>query len=175
MDVLASVMAATLAVGTQLVDTLGAKLDFELASAWKPDPAFWDLVRGRDVIDGLPRELCDPRFVSNYATLSGTQNKAKCVEWMERRKLDHWRPRWLMFPQTKYTPRPLTARKRRKALHARPAGLSREARTCWLSATAGIASSCRHSGQGRTKTDWANRVVRRSSEPSLHFGRSSVG
>ena len=50
MEVLALVMAETLAVGSEIIETLGPVLAVDMASYWQADQAFYDLLRDREVM-----------------------------------------------------------------------------------------------------------------------------
>jgi ParB family chromosome partitioning protein len=118
LGILAVVMAETLGVGTDLVDTLGATLAVDVAAHWQPDDTFFELVRDREVIGAMLAEVIGETAAATYLTYTGTKKKAlirKALGGEGRSKVEGWLPRYLRFPQGQYTDRPLLARQRAAA------------------------------------------------------------
>ena len=53
LQVLAVVMAETLAAGADLIDTLGQQLNVDCLQHWQPDEAFFALIREREAVSGM--------------------------------------------------------------------------------------------------------------------------
>ncbi|PHR19454.1 MAG: chromosome partitioning protein ParB [Sphingopyxis sp.] len=109
MDILAVVMAETLAAGTGLIETLGVHLDVEMADYWQADDAFFDLLRDREIVTALLSEVGGAKIAAANAG-----EKAKTVKGIisdhltgenGRTKHEHWVPRWMTFPPSAYTER----------------------------------------------------------------------
>ena len=113
---IAAVTAAdTLALGTTLVDTVGETLKADCLKHWQPDDAFFDLIRDREVTTALLSEVIGDEAARSYLTETGPKKKEiikNALAGRNREKVSGWRPRWMAFPQTRYTTRPLTGRGR---------------------------------------------------------------
>lgn len=118
LSILAVVMAETLAMGTDLVDTLGATPTVEVAAHWQPDDTFFELLRDREVVGAMLAEVIGETAAATYLTDTGTKKKAlirKALAGDGRTKVEGWLPRYLRFPQGQYTERPLLARQQAAA------------------------------------------------------------
>lgn len=108
-DALAIVMAETLEAGTQLIEVLGQHLQVDLADAYAVDDTLLDLIRDREVLDGMIEEVAGPmtaqanekepakvkrRIVADC--LKGGNGRSKCKRFV---------PRWMAFPPSAYTTR----------------------------------------------------------------------
>jgi ParB family transcriptional regulator, chromosome partitioning protein len=109
MEVLAVVMAETLASGSDLIETLGVHLRVDMASYWSADAAFFELLRDREVSTALLAEVGG----SAVAT-ANVNEKAKTIKQViadcltgegGRPKVEGWVPRWMAFPPAAYTER----------------------------------------------------------------------
>jgi ParB family transcriptional regulator, chromosome partitioning protein len=109
MEVLAIVMAETLASGTSLIETLGSHLDIKMADYWTADSAFFDLIRDREVLTAILGEVGGASVAQAHVgektkTLKSVIND--CLTGAGgRAKHNHWVPRWLAFPPSAYTQR----------------------------------------------------------------------
>ncbi len=113
LKVLIEIMAETLALGSRIVDTLGALLAADCCDAWSPDDTFFDLVRDRELTGALLAEVIGEAAARSYLTDTGTKKKEiirNALSGKNRQKVSGWQPRWLRFPQGQYLKRPLTAR-----------------------------------------------------------------
>ena len=111
-------MADALALGTGLIDTLGAVLDVDVGQHWQPDDVFFDLVKDREAITAMLAEVLGDTAAASYLTETGTKKKAilrKALAGDGRTKVKGWLPRYMRWPQTGYTGRPLTAATRSMA------------------------------------------------------------
>jgi ParB family chromosome partitioning protein len=118
LSILAVVIAETLAMGTDLVDTLGATLAVDVAAHWRPDDTFFELVRDRETVGAMLAEVVGETAAATYLTDTGTKKKAiirKALAGDGRTKVEGWLPRYVRFPQRQYTERALLARQRAAA------------------------------------------------------------
>jgi ParB family chromosome partitioning protein len=112
MQVLAAVMAETLAAGTELIDTLGQHLKVDCLQHWQPDEPFFVLVKDREAVSGMLAEVIGETAANSYLTEPGTKKKAiirKALAGDGRSKIEGWTPRYVAFPQRGYTSRDLKA------------------------------------------------------------------
>jgi len=107
---LAVAMAGTLAKGTTLIDTLGPILNVEIGQHWQPDDLFFDLAKDREAVSAMLTEVIGEIAARSYLTETGTKKKAiirKALAGDGRAKVEGWLPRYMRFPQGKYTTRPM--------------------------------------------------------------------
>ena len=112
MRILATVMAETLAAGTGLVDTLGVTLNVDVGQHWQPDGTFFTLVKVREAVSAMLVEVIGETPAKSYLTETGARKKAiirKALDGDGRTKVETWTPRYMVFPQVRYTSRPLSA------------------------------------------------------------------
>lgn len=112
MQVLALVMAETLAVGTDLIDTLGQHLKVDCLRHWRPDEPFFVLVKDRETVTGMLAEVIGETAANTYLTEPGTKKKAiirKALGGDGRTRKEGCTPRYLAFPRGQYTKRCLLA------------------------------------------------------------------
>lgn len=109
LDILAYVMAETLAPGTELVELLGSELRIDMADHWTADTAFFDLIRDREVLTALLADVAgDAVARANTGEKTATMKRliADCLAGENGRdKRERWVPRWLAFPPAAYTAR----------------------------------------------------------------------
>jgi ParB family chromosome partitioning protein len=111
-QVLALVMAETLAAGSSLIDTLGQRLKVDCMQHWQPDDTYFALVKDREAVGAMLAEVIGETAANSYLTDPGTRKKGlirKALAGDGRTKVDHWTPRYMAFPQAQYTNRPLAA------------------------------------------------------------------
>jgi ParB family transcriptional regulator, chromosome partitioning protein len=109
MEVLAIVMAETLASGTGLIETIGLHLGVKMADYWVADDAFYGLVRDREVLTEVLREVGGDTVAEAHATEKGKTIKSVINDYLtggnDRGKVEQWVPRWMAFPPSAYTQR----------------------------------------------------------------------
>ena len=109
MEVLGVVMAETLASGTGLIETIGLHLGVKMADYWVADDAFYSLVRDREVLTEVLREVGGDTVAQAHATEKGKTIKSVINDYLtggnDRAKVDQWVPRWMAFPPSAYTQR----------------------------------------------------------------------
>jgi ParB family chromosome partitioning protein len=109
MQMVAVVMAETLAVGTDLIDGLGERLGVDCLRHWQPDETYFALVKDREAVGGMLAEVIGETAANTYLTDPGTKKKAiirKALAGDGRTKVENWMPRYMAFPQRGYTERP---------------------------------------------------------------------
>ncbi len=105
---LAVAMAETLAMGTDLIDTLGQVLTVDVGDNWQPCELFFDLAKYREAVSGMLTEVIGETAARSYLTETGTKKKAiikKALAGDGRTKVKGWLPRYVRFPQAGYTGR----------------------------------------------------------------------
>lgn len=109
MEVLAVVMAETLASGSELIETLGVHLSVDMARYWTADAAFYELLRDREIQNAILAEVGGEAVASANASEKGKVVKgviADCLTGCNgRAKREAWVPRWMAFPPSAYTTR----------------------------------------------------------------------
>ncbi|MCO4090357.1 MAG: ParB/RepB/Spo0J family partition protein [Sphingorhabdus sp.] len=109
MEVLGVVMAETLASGTCLIETIGLHLNVKMADYWVADDAFYGLVRDREVLTEVLREVGGDTVAQAHAAEKGKTVKGVIADYLTgsngRNKVENWVPRWMAFPPSAYTQR----------------------------------------------------------------------
>ena len=109
MEVLGVVMAETLASGTGLIETIGLHLGVKMADYWVADDAFYGLVRDREVLTEVLREVGGDTVAQAHAAEKGKTIKSVINDYLtgsnDRIKVEQWVPRWMAFPPSTYTQR----------------------------------------------------------------------
>ena len=109
MEVLGVVMAETLASGTGLIETIGLHLGDKMADYWVADDAFYGLMRDREVLTEVLREVGGDTVAQAHATEKGKTIKSVINDYLTgsnvRTKVEQWVPRWMAFPPSAYTQR----------------------------------------------------------------------
>jgi ParB family transcriptional regulator, chromosome partitioning protein len=109
MEVLAIVMAETLASGSDLIETLGPVLKVDMADYWMADAAFYNLLRDREVGLAILAEVGGSAVATANAAEKGKTVKGLIADFLTgengRPKTERWVPRWMAFPPSAYTAR----------------------------------------------------------------------
>lgn len=109
LDVLAVVMAETLASGSELIETLGVTLDVDMSGYWQADQAFYDLLRDKEVATAVLAEVGGNAVAEANAKEKGKVIKGVIADCLTgengRAKVEKWVPRWMAFPPAAYTTR----------------------------------------------------------------------
>lgn len=109
LDILAVVVAETLAVGTKLIDAVGTDLCVDVAKDWSATPEFLGLIRDKDVLGAMLAEVAGKEVAKEHVTATG-KVKREAIQTAIAGKT--WAPRWMAFPQARYTKRKLTQRQK---------------------------------------------------------------
>jgi ParB family chromosome partitioning protein len=109
LEVLGVVMAETLASGTGLIETIGLHLNVKMADYWMADDAFYGLIRDREVLTEVLREVGGDTVAEAHAAEKGKTVKGVIADYLTgsngRNKVEQWVPRWMAFPPSAYTQR----------------------------------------------------------------------
>ena len=108
MDVAGIVMAETLASGTPLIETIGVHMGLDMADYWVADDAFYSLIRDREVLTEVLRDVGGDAAANAHAAEKGKTIKGIIGDFLTgngRTKRENWVPRWMAFPPSAYTQR----------------------------------------------------------------------
>jgi len=109
LDVVVIVMGETLASGSAAVEAIGLTLGVDMADYWQADPAFFDLVRDKEVLAAMVAEVAGETVASANAKEKGATLKRIIADHLAgndgRSKVERWVPRWMAFPAAAYTER----------------------------------------------------------------------
>jgi uncharacterized protein (DUF736 family) len=109
LEVLAIVMAETLASGTCLIESIGLHIGVDMADYWVADDAFYGLICDREVLTAILREVGGDAVAQAHVAEKGKTIKSVINDFLTgengRTKREHWVPRWMAFPPTAYTER----------------------------------------------------------------------
>jgi len=118
--VAAVVMGETLAAGSAEVEAAGLHLKVDMAAFWSPDQAFFDLIRDREAVNAMLKEVGGKKVADGNLAEKVKTQKAILRDFLEgtndRPKVAKWIPRWLTFPAQAYTRRPFATARRSKAV-----------------------------------------------------------
>lgn len=109
MDVIAIVMGETLASGSAAVEATGAQLGVAMADWWQADPAFFELIRDREVMLRIVADVAGERVASANGGEKTKTLKAIVTDHLDgangRAKVERWVPGWMAFAPSAYTAR----------------------------------------------------------------------
>jgi ParB family transcriptional regulator, chromosome partitioning protein len=109
LEVLAIVMAETLASGSCLIESIGLHIGVDMADYWVADDAFYSLIRDREVLTSVLREVGGDAVAQAHVAEQGKTIKSVINDFLTgengRAKREHWVPRWMAFPPSAYTER----------------------------------------------------------------------
>jgi ParB family transcriptional regulator, chromosome partitioning protein len=109
MEVLALVMAETLASGTEVIETIGVQLNVKMANYWVADDAFYSLIRDREILTAILSEVGGVAVAQAHADEKTKVIKGVINDYLTgengRAKVEAWLPRWMAFPPSAYTTR----------------------------------------------------------------------
>ncbi|MCR9196826.1 MAG: ParB/RepB/Spo0J family partition protein, partial [Hyphomonas sp.] len=101
MQVLAFTMADTLEAGGAIVEAVAHVCETDMASYWKPEPAFFDLLRDKRAINAMVADIGTTSLAESYA--SDTAKAQKMI--IGNRIIGEgcepnpdWRPSWMQVP-----------------------------------------------------------------------------
>lgn len=120
LETAAAVMAESLAAGSAEVEAAGAWLKVDMAQVWSPDQAFFDLIRDREAINAMLKEVGGKKVADGNLTEKVKTQKAIVQDFLagtnDRPKAEPWTPRWMAFPAGAYTRRPFAPAARGRAV-----------------------------------------------------------
>jgi ParB family chromosome partitioning protein len=109
MDVIAVVIGETLAVGSAAVEAVGTEIAVDMADWWQADPAFFSLLRDREVLGKLVADVAGESVATANTGEKSKTLKSIISDHLDgaegREKVERWVPRWMQFPPSAYTAR----------------------------------------------------------------------
>lgn len=106
MRVLSFVMAETLAAHGDSVDLLGELLHTDMRNWWSPDETFYALLRDKDAINAMLREIAGARKANAHLPSKMKVQKQVIADCLAARsESEPWLPGYLAFPARGYTER----------------------------------------------------------------------
>lgn len=106
--VLTYVVAETLTVGSPMVEALGVRLGTDLSQHWSPDETFFDLLRDKQAINAMLREIGGKAAADGNVTATAKAQKDIIKAFMDGTRTGgkpDWHPRYAAFPMRSYTKR----------------------------------------------------------------------
>lgn len=98
----AFVMAETLAAAGPLVEALGRHLKVDARQHWRPDDAFFELVRDKATVNAILAETAGKAIADANLSERGKVQKQIIRDCLEgtggRARVDGWLPGWMAFP-----------------------------------------------------------------------------
>lgn len=105
MRIMTLAMASSLAAGSCVTEALTHAIPVDMDALWKPDDAFFDLLRDKRVINAMVAEIAGTATAKSHLTDTGKKQK----EIIANRIAEHgaepnsdWRPRWMRTQPTLY-------------------------------------------------------------------------
>lgn len=109
MEVVAIVMGETLFAGSAVVEATGLQIGVDMARYWQADPAFFELIRDREVLTRIVAEVAGETIAQANGGEKTKTMKAIVADHLAgangRAKVEGWVPKWMAFPPSGYTAR----------------------------------------------------------------------
>lgn len=109
LGIVAIVMGESLEAGSMIVEAVGLHLSVEMGAVWKPDAAFFELLRDKGIVNALLADVAGDAVASANAGEKAKVQKQLIRDHLDgtngRQKVESWLPRWMAFPPTAYTDR----------------------------------------------------------------------
>lgn len=109
LEALAIVMAETLEAGTALIEALGQHLQIDMADAFAVDQTMLDLIKDREVLNGIMAEVAGQQAADANTKATGKVKRQIVADGLAgsngRAKVERFVPRWMAFPPSAYTQR----------------------------------------------------------------------
>ncbi|MCV6600034.1 MAG: chromosome partitioning protein ParB, partial [Cohaesibacter sp.] len=105
--ILTFIVAETLACNSAMIDGLGEMLKINMADHWKPDTAFFDLLRDKETINAMVSEAAGKQTANAHVSATAKVQKKIILDVMsgQRTGQQDWHPRYMNFPMQSYTKR----------------------------------------------------------------------
>ncbi len=106
--ILTFVVAETLTCGSAMVEALGSHLNVDLTKDWHPDQAFFDLLRDKETINAMLKEVSGKVTADANITSTAKVQKKIIQDYLDGTRKGgkaDWRPRYAAFPMKAYTKR----------------------------------------------------------------------
>lgn len=104
LSVLTCFMAETLVAGGPVVEAVAASTETDMASYWKPEPVFFDLLRDKRAINAMVADIAGASIAKACLTDTGKVQKQIIGDWIEGEGCEaqtDWRPGWMQVPPTR--------------------------------------------------------------------------
>jgi ParB family chromosome partitioning protein len=109
MEVITVIMGETLASGSAAVAAVGVQIGVDMADWWQADPAFFELIRDKEVLSRIVAEVAGETVATANAGEKTKTLKRIVSDHLDgadgRTKVERWVPKWLGFPASAYTSR----------------------------------------------------------------------
>lgn len=109
MQILTYIVAETLDCGSAMIEGLGSMLGVDMARSWKPDETFFDLMRDKEAINAMLKEIGGKPVANGNITATAKAQKQIIRDFLEgengREHKPDWQPRYMGFPMKAYTKR----------------------------------------------------------------------
>ena len=109
MEIITVIMGETLASGSAAVAAVGVQIGVDMADWWRADPAFFELIRDREVLSRIVAEVAGETVATANAGEKTKTLKRIVRDHLDgadgRTKVERWVPKWLGFPASAYTDR----------------------------------------------------------------------
>ncbi len=104
--ILTYIMAETLSAGHEGVECVGACLSIDMSKLWKPDDAFFELLRDKKVVNALLGDIGGKSVAKANCKATGKIQKQIIRDHLDgangREAKSSWRPKWMAFPARSY-------------------------------------------------------------------------
>lgn len=109
LEVITVIMGETLASGSAAVAAVGVQIGVDMADWWRADPAFFELIRDKEVLSRIVAEVAGETIATANAGEKTKTLKRIVSDHLDgadgRTKVERWVPKWLGFPASAYTAR----------------------------------------------------------------------
>lgn len=109
LTVLTYIVAETLPCGSAMVEGLGTLLNVDLADDWKPDETFLDLLKDKEAINAMLKDIAGKKVADGNVTATAKAQKKIIQDTLNgsngRQQNSSWQPRYMEFPMKAYTKR----------------------------------------------------------------------
>jgi len=88
------------------VDAVGSKLNVDMADHWQPDDVFFDLLRDKEAINGMVKQVAGKNAADGNITATAKVQKKiiqDCLSGERESGKQDWQPRYMDFPMNAYT------------------------------------------------------------------------
>lgn len=99
-------VAESLPCGNAMVDGLGKLMQVEMADHCSPDQTFFDLLRDKQAINAMVKEVAGKAAADANITETAKSQKAViqgCITGARKPHKPDWQPRYMAFPMQGYT------------------------------------------------------------------------
>ena len=104
--VLTFAMAESLQADSQIVEAIPHAVHVDMAALWKPDEAFFELLRDKRVINAMVKDIAGKRTADGALTETGKKQKQIIRNRMAGHGVSEarpdWRPKWMCVPASSY-------------------------------------------------------------------------